>query len=144
MGLAWVFEQFENALTESTLGLKLPDRIDPANADPAHLAHRGIAVQIPSTDNTGLYRDDSFALASDRVEVALTYRVRPQEQRASRREAITLEEQIREVLVSESWQRDLHVSYVGTSQRGPHPNSSEWFLITQVFATRRDAQLGGM
>jgi len=142
-GLSWVYEQIEDRLTSGPLALKLIDSIDPANGSPMHISHRGVAVTIPTTTNTGLYRDDTFALASDRVEVSVSYQVRPEEQRASRREAIVLEEQVRVLLTDEAYQRDLHLAYDSTSFRGPHPQTSEFYLITQVFTTKRDAALGG-
>lgn len=144
LGLSWVYQEFEDRLTEAShLGLKLIDRVDPLNANPEHIAHKGIAVDIPSTDNTGDYRDIDNALVADTVMVSTTYRVRPHEQRTSRREAIDLEEQIRAWLLDSAWQRDLHPSYVRTTFRGPHPKSAEFFLITQQFTTRREAALGG-
>lgn len=142
-GLAWVYEQIETRLLAMPAPTpKLIDRIDPLNANPEHIAHMGIAVEIPSTENRGEYRDDDYALAHDTVSVSLTYRIRPHEQRNSRREAIQLEERIRAWLVAGSWMRDMRLSYVGTPTRSPHPKSSEFYLIVQTFRTARDAALG--
>ena len=144
LGLAWVYDQFEARLAAAPVELKMIDRIDPANANPEHIAHRGCVVDIPSTGNSGAYRDTDYALVIDDVRVSLTYRIRPAEQRASRGEAIALEEHIRAWLTDCRWGRDLRVAYAGTPVRGPHPKSAEFYLITQQFATLRDATLGGV
>lgn len=145
MGLAWVLREFETRLTTgvgSNLGLQIIDRIDIPNASPAQIAHKGVGVGIFGTTNTHQYRDATYARVEDTVTVTLTYRIRPQDQRTSRDEAIRLEEQIRAILCDGTWLRDTEIRYAGTSVRGPHPKSADFFLIVQLFTTARDAALG--
>ena len=144
--LADLVRQVEARLLDSGgqagLGLVLLDRVDVSAAAPEALAHKGIGVQAPQTENSGEYRDQGLARVEDRLQVTLAYRVRPKAQKASRDEALDLEEQIRIRLTDDIALREMRIHYLG-STRGPHPKSSEWYVITQAFSAQRDALLGG-
>lgn len=133
---------FRSRLSQAPLSLVTIDRIDIAKAAPSVLAHRGFGVTSPSTTNTDRYRDCSMAWVSDAIQVTLTHRVNPNQQQSAESEALMLEEQVRALLVDPGWQGDHHISY-RSSTRGPHPQSSEWYLITMQFTANRDARLGG-
>lgn len=137
-----VIRSFEGRLAGSPLELRTLDAVDIPKALPDTLAHRGFGVSCPESPNTGAYRDRNLARVSDRIVVTLTYRVNPKQQRASARAAMLLEEQVRAHLTEPAWEPDLHIAYQ-TATRGPHPQSSEWWLTTIVFTASRDARLGG-
>lgn len=145
--LADLLREVERRLGDDAGGLSLSlvvmDRVDVAGATSDALAHRGIAVLPTSSRNTGEYRDVALARVEDQFSVALLYRIRPKDQRASRDEALTLEEQIRMRLTDSIWMRGARIVYLGTPTRGPHPKSAEWYLIAQTFTAQRDALLGG-
>lgn len=137
-----IVEAFEERLSGSPFNLVTLDRIDIPKALPSTLLHLGFGVDIPSGANTGQYRDLEMARWNERVRVTLSYRVNPQQQRASRNAAYTLEDQVRAYLCCSTWEGDLHVRCLDAT-RAPSPVSSEWFLITLTFSATRDARLGG-
>jgi hypothetical protein len=108
----------------------------------ASRAHKLASVTIAATTNTGQYRDIDLARVDDRVVVSLAYRVRANDQIASRNEAMELEDAVRVALTDPSWHADWHVAYLSTDRR-PGEKSAEWWLSDQTFRVTRDAQLGG-
>lgn len=137
-----VIRSFETRLSGSPFDLRTLDAVDIPKALPDTLAHRGFGVSCPESPNTGQYRDIDLARVADRIAVTLTYRVNPKQQRVSARAAMLLEEQVRAYLTEPAWEPDLHIAYQ-TATRGPHPQSSEWWLTVLSFTASRDARLGG-
>jgi len=149
MGLSYVLlseavNQMETVLDDAALGLVLLDRVGPlTRCVPAELLHHGVNVRPTATANTGQYRDDGIARVQDRVVVEMAYLLTPTAQRASRDEALVLEEQIRRVLTGASIALAGRLRYVGTGARGVHPADASWWITTMTYTLNRDALLGG-
>jgi hypothetical protein len=137
-----VIDAFEERLSEAPLSLDLMPRIQMPQAANRSRTMRGFSVDAPSTSNTDEYRDIDLASAEDQVLVTLFYAINAKDQKASRREAHALEEQVRELLVDPSWRGEWHVRW-RTTTRGPDPQTAETYRITQTFTVSRDASLGG-
>ena len=104
--------------------------------------HRLVSVTAPTTTNTEAYRDSDLARVEDRIVGGRAYRVRANDQIATRTEANRLEEQVRRALTDPAWQADWHVVYEGTT-RGTGGSGAEWWVSDQTFRVTRDAVLGG-
>ncbi len=137
--IADIVNEFETRLAESPFELVIPDRIVMPGGTQTGLAHRGISVLWKGNANLNGYRDQRLAQTEDVIEVTLTYRVSPKDQRESRSGAYTLAEQIRAYLTDRVWLADLHVTYRDAAPE----HRAEWFVIPQTFTLSRDAALGG-
>lgn len=123
------------------ISLTLMDRVSMPEAWNNTRLLRGVHVEVPTTD-TLASRDQDDALVRDSVIVHLFYRLPPKEQKAGRNQAHRLEDMIRGALTSRSFRPEWHVTYTGTSFRGPESGVPEVYRITQQFTTLRDAELG--
>lgn len=144
--LSSVLDAFEARLQTlplaSTETLSILDRIAQPDGLPRQAASLAAFVSCEATDNTDSLRDDVAALVDDAVVVSLFYRVNPKDQKASRRRAMDLEEDVRALLTAYGWRSEWHVNYRG-AKRGPHPESAEHWVSQQTFRLRRYARLGG-
>lgn len=140
--LADAVNDIEDVLDAAALDLKRMDRLDLRTYTDYHL-HRGYVVRVPSTENTGDYRDRASARVLDTIVVDLAYRIRPAGQhRASRDEAWTLAESVRRLLTSRTTIWGEHLTYDRTDRVAQGPDS-QWLVQSQTYTTRRDAILGG-
>ena len=136
---AWdVVEAFEDRLSQdSGLELNLLDHYPSPKSSPQHLAHRGFGVTRPRTRNTGEFRDRELIRAEDLLEVALAFRLRPKDQRASRREAQQLAAGMRGLLSTHMWRAEFGVTWEDETEL--LHSSGDWLFITQRYTTARDA-----
>lgn len=136
---AWdVVDAFEERLGQDKgLNLNLLDHYPTPKSSPQHLAHRGVGVIRPRTRNTGEYRDRELTRAADLVEVTLTFRMRPKDQRGSRREAQQLAAAMRAMLATHMWRAELGIGWDDENEF--LHTSGDWLLIIQRYTTSRDA-----
>lgn len=141
-GVAWVISEWEARLSgASGLELQIVDRID-KEAVPNLRQHRGVYVDLPTGVNSGELRDRVSALMIETVRLVLLYRINPQDQKASRAEALDLGERIRYLVTHRGWHRDWNVT-ISAERRDRHPASAEWFVIEHTYTMRRYARVGG-
>ena len=136
-----IVAEVERNLDAADLALVRLDRLTLLGYSDEHM-HRGYVVPTPRTRNTNQMRDQSHARVLDSVEIQHAYRIRALEQRASRDEALVLEEQIRKAMTSRfmAWGDHLHFEGVERVYQG---EDGQWLIITQTYTTRRMAVLGG-
>lgn len=139
-----VIADIEERLTGSGAGLSLnlANRIELHSAMAKTLAHQLVSVHISTTVNDQRSRRQlGRTRVTDTIEVQMTYRVQPHDQRTSRNEALALARGIRERLTGHesSW---LYEIMHTRTERGPHPNTVEYYLIRQQFSLQRHASLG--
>jgi len=134
--------RIEAILEAAELGLQVSDKPRLRGQSDSHL-HRGVTVNVPTTENTDNDRNAARAQVIDAYEVEMAYKIRAKrEHRTSRDEALVLEAQVRQVLTSRHDEWPIHLVYQ-RSLREYQGESNEWFIITQTFSARRYASLGG-
>jgi len=142
-----LLNEIETCLDGAGLDLKVLDRIgNLLDCTPETLKSRGVTVQSLSTQNLGGSeagdRDRAFARVEDSVLVQMAYRIVPSKQKATRNEALLLEEQIRKVLTSRAWSTSSYARYQSTT-RGLVTADRSWWVAALTFTIRRGAALGG-
>lgn len=124
------------------LGLTALDRLDLVSTMPEHLQRLCFVVSSGGTTNTGQYRDAGLARVDDEVIIEFAVAIDPRGQRASRDDALLLEERVRTYVTRPGAFGKGTLVYAST-QRGPHPADPAWYVVAQNFTLPRDAALGG-
>ena len=130
---------------EETITLATSDHLSaPAAFAAKQLKTHTVFVSIPSSQVTDALRGRSSVEVAEQVVITVAYPCRPQNQRASRDEALRLESLVVErVMALRGPLRHYRPSYVGAA-RGPagEPSlTSEWWAFTLTFQLLRFADV---
>lgn len=128
--------------TNEAVTLTVPDSLTPAAAfEGNQLKPFSLFVAVPSTENTEGFRGRSTIEGAEQVVVTVAYKIRPNNQRASRDEAERLEEDIRRrIMLLRGPLRYYRPTFVG-AVRGVSEASAEWWISTQTFQFLRSVSV---
>ena len=142
---ATLIADFEARLALLTVGGDTPEVMDRLSLWEAASARRArptvplAFVDVPSSTNSGQYREHAFARTKDRVRVGLLFKINPRDQKAIRTTASAWESAALAWFSDATWRRQYDVTY-RTVTRGPSTQVGGlgWYEVQIEFESRRD------
>ena len=99
-------------------------------------AHKGIIFSFPST-TADVARNRDLVRVAEELRITGLWRIKPKDQTATLRQALTWEEIIAETIRSAPLLRRFNPTYQG-SRRAPVTASQEWWTFTLTFQLTRE------